>query len=60
VRIDITNQARGIKSDMNTLNKAQERIVNAGNTIINTKFQYNQQVETKVASAITTALNKQV
>jgi hypothetical protein len=45
---------------MNALNKAQERIISAGNTIINTKFQYNQQVETKVMSAITIALNKQV
>ncbi len=59
-RLDITNQARGVKSDMTALNKAQERIISAGNTVINTKFQYNQQVETKVVSAITTALNKQV
>jgi hypothetical protein len=45
---------------MKSLDKTQERIVDLGNTIIGDKFQYDKQVETKVLSDITTALNKQV
>lgn len=58
--INITNQSRGIKSDMSALNKAHQRIIDAGIIIINTKFQYNQPIEAKVMSAITASLNKQV